>query len=77
MTVATTPSATHTEQQAAPYSVQLDLDKPSDDTSWLAWVSGDVESTGAGGGLPFSVGTVEVRGRLEFPPQLELDVLTK
>lgn len=46
MTVATTPSATHTEQQAAPYGVQLDLDKPSDDTCWLAWVSGDVEGMG-------------------------------
>lgn len=76
MTVATTPSATHTEQQAAPYGVWLDLDKPSDDTCWLAWVSGDVEGMG-GGALPVSVGSVEVRGRLEFSPQLELDTLTK
>lgn len=75
MTVATTPSATHTEQQAAPYGVQLDLDKPSDDTCRLAWVSGDVN--GMGWGLPVSVGIVEVRGRLEFSPQLELDTLTK
>lgn len=34
---------------------------------WKAW----------GGALPVSVGSVEVRGRLEFSPQLELDTLTK
>lgn len=69
MTVATTPSATHTEQQAAPYSVQLDLDKPSDDTSWLVWVSGGVEGTGGGGGkAAIQRGDCGGQGKARIPP---------
>lgn len=66
MTVATTPSATHTEQQAAPYGVQLDLDKPSDDTCWLARVSGDVE--GVGGGTASQCGVCGGQGKTRILP---------
>lgn len=41
------------------------------------WGCGKHGGGGGGERLPFGVGTVEARGRLEFPPQLELDVLTK
>lgn len=69
MTIATTQSNTHTKhsphKQAAPHSVKLDLYKPSDNTCRLVQVS---EGALKIQGPPFSVGIMEVRGRLEIQP---------